>query len=299
MVVDRSLSSRFVGLAVHGVIAVVLLTTIFPVLNILSNSVSETYHIIAGHVSVLPVGFSLRHYSILFSDPMIPRSFLNSITITLLGTAINLTFTVTMAYPLAKRRLPFRRSFTVMIVVTMFFSGGLIPRFMVVRALGMYDTYLALTVPIAISAFNLLVMRTFFKQVPEELEESAFLEGARETAVLVRIVLPLAKAGVATIALFYAVSHWNAFFDAMIYLYDTRKYPLQLVLRDIVMRTEMARLSFMQDQYGRNDLMEQEAVAIQGIKYGLIAITMLPMLVLYPFIQRYLVKGVMLGSLKD
>ena len=186
-----------------------------------------------------------------------------------------------------------------MIVVTMFFSGGLIPRFMVVRALGMYDTFLALTVPIAISAFNLLVLRTFFKQVPEELEESAFLEGAKETTVLVRIVMPLAKAGVATIALFYAVSHWNAFFDAMIYLYDTRKYPMQLVLRDIVMRTEMARLSFMQDQYGRNDLMEQEAVAIQGIKYGLIAITMLPMLILYPFIQRYFVKGVMIGSLKD
>ena len=299
MVVDRSPSSRVVGLVVHAVIVVVLITTIFPVLNILSNSVSETYHIIAGHVSFFPVGFSLRHYSILFTDPMIPRSFLNSVVITLLGTAVNLAFTVTMAYPLAKRRLPFRRSFTVLIVVTMFFSGGLIPRFMVVRALGMYDTFLALTVPIAISAFNLLVMRTFFKQVPEELEESAFLEGAKETTVLVRIVMPLAKAGVATIALFYAVSHWNAFFDAMIYLYDTRKYPMQLVLRDIVMRTEMARLSFMQDQYGRNDLMEQEAVAIQGIKYGLIAITMLPMLILYPFIQRYFVKGLMIGSLKD
>ena len=299
MVIDRSLSSRLLGLAIHCVIAVVLITTIFPVLNILSNSVSDTYNIIAGNVSFFPVGFSLKHYTILFSDSMIPRSFLNSVMITLLGTAVNIAFTITMAYPLAKRRLPFRRFFTILIVVTMFFSGGLIPRFMVVRGLGMYDSYLALTVPIAISAFNLIVMRTFFKQVPEELEESAFLEGAKETTVLLRITMPLAKAGVATIALFYAVGHWNSFFDAMIYLYDTRKYPMQLVLRDIVMRTEMARLSFMQDQYGRNDLMEQEAVAIQGIKYGLIAITMLPMLILYPFIQRYFVKGVMIGSLKD
>lgn len=297
MVGDRSISSRLIGLVVHSVILIIIITTIFPVLNILSNSVSDSYNINAGNVSFFPVGFSLEHFALLISDPLIPRSFLNSIIISVMGTAISLALTATMAYPLSRRRLPFRRFFIVMIVITMFFGGGLIPTFMVVRGLGMYDTYWALTIPSAISAFNLIIMRTFFKQVPIEMEESAFLDGASEVTVLVKIMIPLAKAGMATIALFYAVGYWNSFFTALIYLFTAKKYPMQLVLRDIVMKTEMNRLQQVYDYI--SDQKEIEAISIQGLKYALISLTVLPMLLVYPFIQKYFVKGAMIGSLKD
>ena len=168
---------------------------------------------------------------------------------------------------------------------------------MVVRGLGMYDTYWALTIPSAISAFNLIIMRTFFKQVPIEMEESAFLDGASEVTVLVKIMIPLAQAGMATIALFYAVGYWNSFFTALIYLFTAKKYPMQLVLRDIVMKTEMNRLQQVYDYI--SDQKEIEAISIQGLKYALISLTVLPMLLVYPFIQKYFVKGAMIGSLKD
>ena len=303
MVVERSISSRFIGLFVHFVVAAIVISVMFPVLNILSNSVSDTHNIVAGNVSIFPVGFTLANYKLLIADPIIPRSFLNSVIITVMGTAINLVLTVTMAYPLSKRRLPFRRFFTVMIVITMFFGGGLIPTFMVVRALGMYNTYWALTLLGGINAFNLIIMRTFLKQIPAELEESAFLEGAGESIVLLKIVMPLAKAGVATIALFYAVGHWNSWFNALIYLYDGKKYPMQLILRDIVIRTDLSRLESLGVLAGsggadRLEIME-ERISIQGLKYGVIALSVIPMLFVYPFIQKYFVKGILIGSLKE
>ncbi|WP_168122306.1 carbohydrate ABC transporter permease [Paenibacillus sp. HB172176] len=292
MVNDNSLSSRMLDIVVHAAMLLVLLACLIPLLNILAYSFSTPHAISKSGITLIPKEFSLEGYKAIFKDSLIPRSFLNSILITGGGTLINIALTILTAYPLSKSKLPFRKYYLFLIVATMFFGGGLIPGFILVNALGLYNSYLALILPTALSVWNLLIMMSFFRSFPQELEESAKLDGAGELSILFRIVIPLSMAPIMTIALFYAVGHWNSYFQALIYLRDTDKFPLQLILREIVLDQQMAA-----DLAARSGT-DQRPVSSEGVKYSTLIISIVPMLLVYPYIQNYFVKGVMIGSLK-
>lgn len=296
MVRDRSFSSIMLDIIVHTTLIILLVITLFPVLHVAAVSLSSSKAIDRGLVSIFPVDFSLEAYRILWKSGRVPKSFVNSVIYTSVGTVVNILVTMLMAYPLSKKKLPLRRFYTTLIVFTMFFSGGLIPTFLVVKGLGLYNTMWALILPGAISTMNLIIMRTFFQSIPMELEESAFLDGANDIVVFYRIILPLSKASIATIAMFYAVGHWNSWFNALVYLKDSEKYPMQLILRDIVIQSQMSRELAEQGSTEAYELIN--TVSVEGIKYATLFFSIIPMLIIYPFVQKYFVKGVMIGSLK-
>lgn len=296
MVRDRSFSSIMLDIIVHTTLIILLVITLFPVLHVAAFSLSSSKAIDRGLVSIFPVDFSLEAYRILWKSGRVPKSFVNSVIYTSVGTVVNMLVTMLMAYPLSKKKLPLRRFYTTLIVFTMFFSGGLIPTFLVVKGLGLYNTMWALILPGAISTMNLIIMRTFFQSIPMELEESAFLDGANDIVVFYRIILPLSKASIATIAMFYAVGHWNSWFNALVYLKDSEKYPMQLILRDIVIQSQMSRELAEQGSTEAYELIN--TVSVEGIKYATLFFSIIPMLIIYPFVQKYFVKGVMIGSLK-
>jgi len=233
----------------------------------------------------------------IFTAGAVPRAFKNSVIYTVVGTLINLILTTSFAYPLSRKSLPLKSFYTWLVIITMYFSGGLIPLFILVKNLGLYDTMWALILPGAINTTNLIIMRTFFQNIPHELEESAYLDGANEFIIFTRIVLPLSKAALATVGLYYAVGHWNSWFNAMIFLSDQKKFPLQLVLRDIIMLAQT-----LQQAAEAGDLSARQELGLinaKGVKYATLFVSMIPMLAVYPFVQKYFVKGVMIGSLKD
>lgn len=287
----RSFGSRLFDSA--NVLAMLLLVfvTFYPLYYIFVVSVSGGNAVMRGDVSFYPIDFNWNTYALVFDDSSIWRSYLNTIVYTVVGTSINLVCTALCAYPLSKREFYGRGFFTLMIVVTMFFSGGLIPNYLLVQKLGMMNTMWALVIPGAISVWNMIVMRTFFQGIPNELYESAGMDGASELTSLIKITLPLSKPIMATMAMFYAVGHWNSFFSAMIYLNEKAKFPLQIILRNMVVMGEMSSQS--QEISGA-----YAAVTATNIKYAVIIIAVLPILLVYPFIQKYFVKGVMVGSLK-
>jgi putative aldouronate transport system permease protein len=207
-----------------------------------------------------------------------------------------MVMTVLTAYPLSKKNLPLRGFYMTLIIITMFFGGGLIPSFLLVRSLKMYNTVWALVLPGAVSSMNMIIMRTFFEGLPAELEESARLDGAGDFRILARIILPLSTASIATIGMFYAVSHWNSWFSANIYLRESSKFPLQLILREIIMQNQMARE--LAEQGNIAAMEETGYISVEGLKYATLVISIAPMLMIYPFVQKYFVKGVLIGSLK-
>lgn len=267
------------------------LVTVLPFINILAVSLSTSEGLKAKDFILIPSGFSLDAYRYLFTTEAVPRGLLVTVLITLAGTAINLIFTLTMAYALAKKDLMGRKTVMLLVTFSMLFSGGMIPSYLLIRNLGMLDTYWALTVPGAISAFNLIIIKNFFQQLPPGLEESAKIDGASDIGVLCRIVLPLSMPTIATFTLFYAVGHWNTFFAAIIYMNDSAKWPIQVVLRQIVI---------LSSQLGENGDFDAAAISAlsESIKMGVIVVATLPILLLYPFLQKYFVKGVLLGSIK-
>lgn len=302
MIRDTSVSSRVLDITVHVSLAFILIVTLYPVLHIASVSLSRGTAVAKNIVTFYPRGLQLNAYRSVLEGGKIPRSFMNAVIYTTVGTLINMLMTITMAYPLSKKRLTLRGFYMTLVVITMFFSGGLIPYFILVRALGMYNTMWAIVVPGAITTWNLIIMRTFFQAMSVELEESAYLDGAGDFTILIRIVLPLSKAAIATISLFYLVSHWNSWFQAMIFLKERSKYPLQLILREIVLQgqyiEEMMRKGLMAlaDQMG--SVGTDEYISTEKLKYATLFTSMIPMLMIYPFIQKYFVKGIMIGSLK-
>ncbi len=293
--IDRSVSSRLLDALVAVVCIVVVVCTLYPVLHLAALSFSSFDAVTRGSVSIWPVEFSTMTYQIIWKAGTIPRAFLNSLYYMVFGTAVNMFATTTIAYSMSKRRLPMRGFFTALVLIPMFFSGGLIPTFLMVRAYGLYNTVWALVLPGAVSTYNLIILRTFFASQPVELEESAFLDGANDLQVFLRIVLPTAQAALATISLFYMVGHWNSWFGAMIYLKDIKAYPLQLILREIVIKGKLQ-----EEMYAQGILMEDSytETSSTAIKYGALFISIVPMMAIYPFIQKYFTKGVMLGSLK-
>ncbi|WP_235885342.1 carbohydrate ABC transporter permease [Paenibacillus cymbidii] len=278
-----------------GLNAVIMLALVFatfyPLYYIFVVSVSNGSAVMRGDVAFWPHGFNWDTYRLIFKDPSIVRSYGNTILYTTVGTAINLICTALCAYPLSKKDFYGRSVFTLLIVFTMFFSGGLIPSYLLVQKLGMLNSIWALVIPGAISVWNMIIMRTFFQGIPAELYDSAQIDGANELTSLVRITLPLSKPIMATMAMFYAVGHWNSFFPAMIYLDEKVKFPLQIVLRNMVVMGEMSSQS--QEISG-----VFASVTATNIKYAVIVIAVLPIVMIYPFVQKYFIKGTMIGSLK-
>lgn len=270
----------------------VVVITLYPLYYVLIVSISDGSSVMRGEVTLWPKGINWKTYEIVFQDSSIMRSYMNTIMYTIGGTFINLSMTALCAYPLSRNTFYGRNLFSLAIVFTMFFDGGLIPRYLVVDALGLVDTVGAILLPPAINVWYLILMRTFFQSIPEALHESAYMDGAGEFKVLTRIVLPLSVPILATMTLFYAVWHWNSFFPALIYLSDKTMYPVQIILRNIVIQGDMAEQSNMMG--GDLGLL----VTAQNIKYAVVIIAIAPIVTLYPFLQKYFVKGIMVGSLK-
>ena len=272
----------------------IILLMLYPLLYVLFASVSDPATLMA-HRGLLfgPLGFSLEAYKRVFDNPMILLGYRNTLFYVTAGTTLNVIMTAIGAYVLSRRNLMFRRPITLLIVFTMFFSGGLIPIFLMVgRTLGMMDTPLALILPGAISTYNLMIMRTSFEGLPYELEEAARIDGANDFHILFRIILPLSMPVVAVMILFYGVAHWNSFFSAMVYIRTRDLYPLQIILREILITNST---DAMMTSVSSGDQMPIG----ETIKYATIVVATLPILLVYPYLQRYFVKGVMIGAVKE
>ena len=296
MVKDNSISSKVLSFIVHTVMIIVVVMTLYPVLHICASSFSSASANDRGIVGILPKDFNLDAYKMIWEAGLVPKALINSIVYTVIGTIINLFLTGSLAYALSRKKLALRGLYTWIVIIPMYFSGGLIPSFLLVRNLHLYNTIWALVLPGAISVTNLIIMRSFFQNIPQELEESALIDGANDFVIFWNIILPLSKAAICTIGLYYAVGHWNSWFSAMVYLKDTDKYPLQMILRQVVIQTsaiqEAAQIG---DTSAMNDL---GLVNVTAVKYATLFVSIFPMLIIYPFLQKYFMKGVMLGSLK-
>lgn len=282
----------------YAIIVVVLtiffLLVLYPCIYVISASFSSGPAVQSGRVVLLPVEPSLEGYRTVFNTPNVWIGFRNSLIYTVCGTALNIVLTMTAAYCLSRKDLPGRNGFMLFFTFTMFFNGGIITTYMVVRALGLLNTPLALILPVGINVYNLIVARTFIQNtIPHDLLEAATMDGCSDFGYFIKIVLPLSKAIIAVLVLYYGVYHWNSYFNAMIYLHDKSLYPLTLFLREILMADQIDP-STVADPEMQARLAEAAGV----IKYALIVVSMVPVMLLYPFIQKYFVKGVMIGSVK-
>ncbi|MBO0995758.1 carbohydrate ABC transporter permease [Bacillus sp. SD088] len=272
---------------------ILVFATLYPFLYVLFSSLSDP-GLLAKNRGILyfPLGLTFKAYELVFQNPMIIVGYLNTIFYVVAGTAINIFLTSIAAYALSRKNAMLTKPIMMFITFTMFFSGGLIPTYLLIGQLGMIDTRWALIIPNAVSVWNLIIMRTSFKGIPDSLEESARIDGANDWTILFKIILPLSLPVIAVMVLFYGVGHWNAYFDAMIYLRNNDLWPLQLVLREILI--ENSTDNFITGVGGGDRYPIGETV-----KYATIIVATLPILFLYPFLQKYFVKGVMIGSIKE
>jgi putative aldouronate transport system permease protein len=272
---------------------------LYPLLYIVSASVSDPTYVNSGQMWLFPKGFTLEGYNRVFRNADIWTGYMNSIVYTVGGVALNLAVTLPCAYALSRRNLAGRQAFTLFVVFTMFFSGGLIPTYLLVKSIGLVNTYGALILPSAASAINIIVSRTFFQgNVPQEMEEAAAMDGCSDFRLFMQIILPLSKALIAVMALFYGVGHWNQYFNALIYLSNRELYPLQLFLREILVQQEISAQMLTTGSDLEMDMSEQTRIS-ELIKYAVMIIAALPLLIVFPFVQKHFVQGVMIGSLKQ
>ena len=277
-------------LAVHVILTLLTVAFLYPLLHVLAVSFSDPFSVSANRVLVLPRGFNLESYAYLLRSDKVFRAFGNSLYYTAVGTFVNLLLTALMAYPLSKSRLTGRSIVLKLVMFTMFFGGGTIPTFLLVKDLHLLDTPWSLWLPNAIWSMEMLILISFFRSLPESLFESAYIDGASEYRIFWKIALPLSKASLASIGMFYFMGHWNSYFLPMMYLNTTSKFPLQLVLRSMLLEDS--------EQLMVQTEVVQAAVTPAGVKNAVIFTTMVPVMLVYPFVQRYFVKGVMIGSLK-
>lgn len=270
---------------------------IYPFIFVLFSSLSDP-HLLIAHSGILlkPLGFSLKGYELVLRNPNITTGYGNTLFYVIGGTFINLIFTTLGAYCLSRKGLLWAGVMMFIVTFTMFFNGGLIPTYLLVKSLGMVNTRWALLIPQAIWVWNLIVMRTSFQGIPDSLEESARMDGAGDLTILLRIILPVSKAVIAVMILFYSVGHWNSWFPAMIYLRDRDKYPLQLILREILIANDTTRMQ--SADITDPTQLGTDAAARSLVQYSTIIVATLPVLFVYPFAQKYFIKGVMIGSLK-
>ncbi len=278
----------------YVMLTIVMLLVLFPLYFVLIASLSDPNLIYSGEVWFFPKGFTLDGYGRIFSDSSIWIGYANSILYASLGTLIGVAVTVCAAYPLARKGMAGKSVIMWFLLISMFFSGGLIPTYLLIKDLHMLNTIWALVIPGAGGVFNVIIVRTFFQStIPDEMWEAASIDGCSNTRFFWSIVLPLSKSVIAVMVLYHVVGFWNGFFDALIYLNDESKYPLQLVLRNILVQNQ-ANSSMMIDVESYAAKMR----VTELIKYGVIMVSSLPLLILYPFLQKYFVKGVMIGSIK-
>ena len=280
-------------------IIVILAIVIYPLYFVVIASISDAKEVLQGKVFLYPKGINFEAYEKVLNHNAVMTGYRNSIFYTVLGTSINIFMTVLLAFPLSQKDFKGRGFFTVFITVTMFFNGGLIPTYLVVKKLHMINTFWALVIPSAISTYNVLIMRTYFQtSIPYEMQEAAIIDGCNKIKILLKIVLPLSAPIMAVMLLFYAVGHWNAYFNAIIYITDENKFPLQLVLREILVQSQTAQLMESGGSGAGIDTIARQQMLAESLKYGLIVVASAPMLILYPFLQKYFVKGIMLGAIK-
>lgn len=291
MRIKESLSRRVYLVCNYIFVGVLAVVCIYPMLHVLAISLSSTYAVNAGEVNLLPVGFQLDAYKFVTQSKEFYTSFGVSVRRTLLGVVVNMTLTVLAGYPLSKSKAKFyaRNRYMWYFVITMLFGGGLIPAYLSVRFTGLIDTIWALILPCAVPVYNVILFQNFVKALPEEILESAYMDGAGEWTVLLRMVLPLSKPVLATLTLFVAVGHWNAWFDGMIYMNDPARYPLQTYLQTIVVQLNLKSIT---------NISQVTKISEQNSKCAQIIIAMLPILAVYPFLQKYFTKGIVLGSVK-
>ncbi|SDE40302.1 putative aldouronate transport system permease protein [Paenibacillus sp. UNCCL117] len=269
----------------------VIMVTLYPFIHMAAVSLSSNVHVLRGEVSLLPKGFTFDMYKVVLNDPRIGKAYWNTFVYVTLGTVISLIVTSLGAYALGKKTMLFHRGFTLLIIFTMFFSGGMIPTFLIVKELGIMDTVWGMVLPGAVSTWNLLIMRTFFANVPVELEESGKMDGLNDIGVFFRIVVPVSQAVFATIGLFYAVAMWNNFMLPLLYLRNPDLFPLQVILRNIVLAGQL-------NQADAAAVGADSVILEESLKYATIMVSTVPILLAYPFLQKYFVKGAMIGAVK-
>jgi putative aldouronate transport system permease protein len=274
------------------ILSLAALSCILPIFHIVSLSLSSSEAITLGQVGLWPVQFSLEAYNKLITGTDVLGAFQNSLVITIVGTALNMLFTILTAYPLSRSYFYGRRFFTLAIVFTMLFTAGLIPNYLLIKSLGLLNSYFALWLPALISAYNLLILRTFFESVPVEIEEAARIDGCGEWRIIFQIIMPLSLPVIATVSLFYGVNHWNAFFNVLIYINDPAKANLSVLVQNMIRSQSLLAEMAMLDPDAFRSLTPE------SIKSAGIIVMVLPMLIVYPFLQKYFVKGVLIGSVK-
>ncbi|HLU21728.1 MAG TPA: carbohydrate ABC transporter permease [Bacillaceae bacterium] len=295
--IPRTRKDKLFDFVNYGLLSIILVLILYPLYLIVISSFSDPIVVNAGKVWLWPKDFTLKGYEILLENAEVWKGYVNSFLYTILSVLIGGSLVLTAGYALSRKDLVGRNFFMFMIVFTMFFSGGLIPSYLLVKDLQMMNTIWAVIIPSAVSAFHIIVAKTFFQStIPEELMEAAKMDGCSTTKFFFKIVVPLSTPIIAVIALFSAVSEWNSYFPALIYLYDQALYPLQLILRSILIASQDAA------QVG-DGAVDPEMIAEaqhykELVKYSLIIVSSLPVLIIYPFLQRYFVKGVMIGSIK-
>jgi putative aldouronate transport system permease protein len=284
--------SPFVSVLKVLVLTFTVVVTLYPFIYVIAVSLSNPKVYTPGDLLLWPKGFTTAAYQLILAGQTVPRALVVSVCVTTVGTLVSMFCTVTMAYGLSRTgRVPGSRPILLLVLFTMLFSAGIIPSYLVVRGVGLLDNYLALIVPGAISAFNLVVIRNFFMNIPEELYDAARIDGAGELQILWWVVLPLSKAVLAVIALFYGVGYWNSFFEAMLYLNEPRMWPIQLILRQYVLQAE---------PLGDAAIREQTQVHLtpETIQMTVLVLATVPILLVYPFLQRFFTKGVLTGAIK-
>lgn len=292
MKIKRSTGERIFEVLNISVMLVIILIMIYPLLYVIFASLSDANGLLAQKGILLrPVGFSVESYRMMSKNPMILRGYMNTIFIVTVGTAINIILTAMGAYVLSCKGPMLRRPIMILIVITMYFSGGMIPFYFTVVNLGLENSIWSLILPSALNTFNLIVMRTSFEAVPESLKESAYLDGASDMKILFRIILPLTKATLAVLTLYYAIGHWNSWFNAVLFINDRAKYPLQLILREILLQNDTSSMS-------SNVISEDQFAIGETIKYAVTVAATVPVLCIYPFLQKYFEKGALLGAIK-
>ena len=290
----KQTGSDFVFNVVINLFAIaVIVIVLYPLIFVLAASFSDPDYVLRGEVTLFPKGFTLEPYKMVFQNGDIWTGYRNSMIYTVLGTVISMALTICLAYPLSRKDMPHRRLLTLFILFTMYFNGGMIPTYMQVRNLGLYNTMWAVILPVAINTYNFIVAKTFFENsIPREMYESAMIDGSGDIRTLWSIVLPLSTSIIAVLILYYAVDYWNAYFNALIYLNNDDLYPLQIILRNILLIGQT-------EQMGSNSVgMADKIKMAEAIKYSVIVVSSVPVLIIYPFVQKHFVKGVMIGAVK-
>lgn len=284
---------------VYVLLIFALVIVAYPLIYIASASISDPSVVNSGEMWLLPKEITFEGYTTILQNKDIWRGYFNTVIYTVVGTALNLFVTIPAGYVLSRKDFPLKGIFTKMMVITMFISGGMIPSYILVNNLGLTNSMWALILPGAASVYNIVVTRTFFQSsIPDELTEAAIMDGATNFKIFTAVILPLAKPIVAVMALFYGVGHWNQYFQALLYIDDRSKYPLQMVLREILVLQDLSSNPSTMMSEATAEYLNQQQNLSAIIKYGVMIVATLPIIMVYPFLQKYFVKGVMLGSLK-